>query len=105
MAEVGGEHRCIRQILLSPPKFDMTPPAFPAMVDDLREQNVKELPIADYRLAVIGKGKGHTPFAGQKAFYLHHRNQGQQLLTTVFLIKALGGDWQNGTNVAARSTP
>lgn len=31
--------------------------------------------------------------------------QGQQLLTTVFLIKALGGDWQGSTNVAARPAP
>jgi NodT family efflux transporter outer membrane factor (OMF) lipoprotein len=30
--------------------------------------------------------------------------KGQQLLTTVFLIKALGGDWQNSASVASRST-
>jgi hypothetical protein len=28
--------------------------------------------------------------------------QGQQLLTTVFLIKALGGDWQGSSKRAAR---
>jgi hypothetical protein len=27
--------------------------------------------------------------------------QGQQLLTSVFLIKALGGDWQGSGNLAA----
>ena len=31
--------------------------------------------------------------------------QGQQLLTTVFLIKALGGDWQDSPSVAARPAP
>jgi outer membrane protein TolC len=28
--------------------------------------------------------------------------QGQQLLTTVFLIKALGGDWQGSATIASR---
>jgi NodT family efflux transporter outer membrane factor (OMF) lipoprotein len=31
--------------------------------------------------------------------------QGQQLLTSVFLIKALGGDWQGSTNVATGASP
>jgi NodT family efflux transporter outer membrane factor (OMF) lipoprotein len=30
---------------------------------------------------------------------------GQQLLTTVFLVKALGGDWQGAAKLAARSEP
>jgi outer membrane protein, multidrug efflux system len=31
--------------------------------------------------------------------------QGQQLLTSVFLIKALGGDWQDGAKVATAPLP
>jgi NodT family efflux transporter outer membrane factor (OMF) lipoprotein len=31
--------------------------------------------------------------------------EGQQLLTSVFLIKALGGDWQGGTKVASGTGP
>jgi len=31
--------------------------------------------------------------------------EGQQLLTSAFLIKALGGDWQGGTRVASEPAP